>query len=188
MSRSREPDEPCAPDTWLRYDPAVTTAAALSLLERLTPLQRAVFVLRQVFDCAPARAAAAVGCSEATYHHIATAVSRTTGTDGRLPSWPPHIAGADHVARALAAIVPALTGVGITMEPHQAGHCQGAVFRDHAGQPLGALDLDVLDGRISRIRWVKELKRQPGQASCATASPERQAPEPNSPRSPGSCG
>ncbi|MFI8537459.1 sigma factor-like helix-turn-helix DNA-binding protein [Streptomyces aquilus] len=185
MSRTKDPDEL---DTWLRYDPAVTTAAALSLLERLSPLQRAVFVLRQVFDCAPARTAAVVGCSEATYHHITTAVSRATGTDGRLPSWPPHIAGADHVARALAAIVPALTGVGITMEPHQAGHHQGAVFRDHDGQAIGALDLDILDGRISRIRWVKELKRQPEQASCATASPGHQAPGPNSRHSPGSCG
>jgi RNA polymerase sigma-70 factor, ECF subfamily len=141
--------------------------AALSLLERLTPLQRAVFVLLKILGCGPARTAAAVGCSVVMCHRITTDLSGTSGTDGQLPLWPHRIVGADHVARALAAILPALTGVGITVEPHQVGHHHGAVFRDPDGQALGALSLDILDGQVRTIRWVKV----PNQAAADTPTP-----------------
>ncbi|MGW6919219.1 RNA polymerase sigma-70 factor [Kitasatospora sp. NPDC054939] len=50
--------------------------AALLLLERLTPLERAVFVLREVFAFGFAEIAAAVGRSEAACHQLAVRARR----------------------------------------------------------------------------------------------------------------
>ncbi|WP_233157150.1 sigma factor [Amycolatopsis sp. KNN50.9b] len=44
--------------------------AALLLLERLSPLERAVFVLREVFGCGFPEIASAVGRSEAAWRHV----------------------------------------------------------------------------------------------------------------------
>ncbi|WP_327722861.1 RNA polymerase subunit sigma-24 (plasmid) [Streptomyces sp. NBC_00490] len=129
---------------------------ALSLLERLNPLERAVFVLREVFGCGPAQIASAVGCSEAACHQLSAAVSRASAAGGTAPAWPRRIAGAEHVARVLATIVPALVKVGVTLEPRQVDHRPGAVFRDRNGTVLSALALDILDGRIQTIRWVRD--------------------------------
>ncbi|MFC8349637.1 sigma factor-like helix-turn-helix DNA-binding protein [Streptomyces sp. NPDC057280] len=130
-------------------EPAEAQAtAALSLLERLSPLERAVFVLREVLGCGPAQIASAVGCSEAACRQLATG--------GTALSWPRRIAGAEHVARVLATIVPALVRVGVTLEPRQVDQRPGAVFRDRNGTVLSALALDFLDGRIHTIRWVTD--------------------------------
>jgi RNA polymerase sigma-70 factor (ECF subfamily) len=129
------------------------STATLSLLERLNPQERAVFVLREIFGCAPAQIASAVGCSESAYHRMAAAAS-SASDDGTVPPWPQRIGGAEHTARILATIVPALVHVGVTLEPRQVGHRPGAVFRDRHGTVLGALALDILDGRIQAIRWM----------------------------------
>ncbi|NNN35357.1 RNA polymerase subunit sigma-24 [Streptomyces sp. S3(2020)] len=130
--------------------------AVLSLLERLNPLERAVFVLREVLGCGPAQIASAVGCSEAACHQLTAAVSRACDGGAAAPSWPRRIAGAEHVARVLATIVPALVRVGVTLEPRQVDHRPGVVFRDRNGTVLSALALDILDGRIHTIRWVRD--------------------------------
>jgi RNA polymerase sigma-70 factor (ECF subfamily) len=52
------------------------STAALLLLERLTPLERAVFVLREVFGFDFAEVAATVGRSEAAYRQLATRARR----------------------------------------------------------------------------------------------------------------
>jgi RNA polymerase sigma-70 factor (ECF subfamily) len=134
-------------------DPSAT--AALSLLERLGPLERAVFVLREVLGCGTAQIASAVGCSEAACHRLTASALRASG-GGTAPPWPRRVAGAEHVARVLATIVPALARVGITLEPRQVGHRPGAVFRDRNGTVLSTLTLDILDGRIQTIRWVRD--------------------------------
>lgn len=132
------------------------STAALSLLERLNPLERAVFVLREVLGCGPAQIASAVGCSEAACQQLAADVPAGPGDGGTAPSWPRRIAGAEHVARVLATIVPALVRVGVTLEPRQVDQRPGAVFRDRNGTVLSALALDILDGRIHTIRWVTD--------------------------------
>ncbi|MFF1680032.1 sigma factor-like helix-turn-helix DNA-binding protein [Streptomyces sp. NPDC058256] len=131
-------------------------AAVLALLERLSPLERAVFVLREVFGCGPSQIASAVGCSEEASHQLTAAVSRAGDGGGTAPPWPRCIAGADHVARIFAVIVPALVRIGVRMEPRQVNHRPGAVFRDRNGTVLSALALDILDGRIQTIRWVND--------------------------------
>ncbi|MFJ3671297.1 sigma factor-like helix-turn-helix DNA-binding protein [Streptomyces sp. NPDC090106] len=134
------------------HGPTASSTAALSLLARLPPLERAVFVLRDVLGCGPAQIASAVGCSEAACHRLAAAVSRAG--DGGTPPWPRRVVGADHVAEVLAGIVPPLVRVGVTLEPRQVDDRPGAVFRDRNGTVLSALALDILDGRIQTIRWV----------------------------------
>lgn len=130
---------------------ADTVDPALTLLERLPPLQRAVFVLREVFGCGLAQTASAVGCSETMCLRLAAAVP---GADGPAPLWPPRVTGAEQVARLLVAMVPALDRVGVTMLPQQVERHPGAVFRDRNGELLAQMALDVHDGRIQTIRWV----------------------------------
>ncbi|MEV6962723.1 sigma factor-like helix-turn-helix DNA-binding protein [Streptomyces sp. NPDC051207] len=132
----------------------VPPTAVLTLLERLNPLERAVFVLREVFGCGPAQIASAVGCSESACHRMAAAASRAGDGGGTVPHWPRRIVGAEHAARFFTTIVPALVHVGVTLEPRQVGHRPGAVFRDRHGTVLGALALDILDGRIQTVRWM----------------------------------
>lgn len=143
-----------------------SATAALSLLDRLGPLERAVFVLREVLGCHTAQIASAVGCSEAACHRLAAAARAGDGS-GTAPPWPRRIAGAEHVARVLATIVPALGRVGVTLEPRQVGHRPGAVFRDRNGTVLSALALDIRDGRIQTIRWV----RDPDPSTANTPAP-----------------
>lgn len=143
-----------------RPDPAPPTpAAAVLLLERLSPLERAVFALREIFGCGTAQIAAAVGCSEAVGRRLTAAATpfatpTAPGTSGgAAPYWPDRIAGADQVARVLAAIVPALLRIGVTMRPQEVDGGPGAVFHDRNGTALGALALGILDGRIQTVRW-----------------------------------
>jgi RNA polymerase sigma-70 factor, ECF subfamily len=141
--------------------------AAVLLLERLSPLERAVFVLQEIFGCDVPRIASAVGCSEAACHQLATSVTALSDAGGTALTWPGHVVGADHVARVLAAIVPALVRVGVTMRPQDVDSGPGAVFRDRNGTVLGALALDILDGRIQTLRWMPDFKGLGGEGEAA---------------------
>ncbi|TGA91160.1 sigma factor-like helix-turn-helix DNA-binding protein [Streptomyces sp. MZ04] len=132
---------------------SLSTAAVL-LLERLSPLERAVFVLREIFGYESPEIASVVGCPEEVCEQLAATVPMVSGGGDTALPWPGRIVGAEQVARVLAAIVPALVRVGVTMEPQQVDQGPGAVFRDRHGRVLGALALDILDGRIQTIRWV----------------------------------
>ncbi|WP_329240884.1 RNA polymerase subunit sigma-24 [Streptomyces sp. NBC_01478] len=133
--------------------PLSASAAAALLLERLPPPARAFFVLREVFGRTLAQTASVVGCSPAVCRRLAAAVAEAGDTVGGARPWPGLIAGSAPVARVLAAVVPALLAVGVTMEPRPHGSRPGAVFRGTDGTVLGALTLDILDGRIQTVRW-----------------------------------
>lgn len=134
---------------------SLSTAAVL-LLERLSPLEGAVFVLREILDCDIARVASAVGCSTTACHRLAASVAARADVGAKAPPWPGCVVGANQAARALAAIVPALLGVGVTIRPYDGAGGLGAAFHDRHGTFLGALALDVLDGRIHTVRRVPQ--------------------------------
>ncbi|MFI9604712.1 sigma factor-like helix-turn-helix DNA-binding protein [Streptomyces sp. NPDC052043] len=122
-------------------------AAVLSLFQRLSPVERVVFVLREVFRCGYPEIASALGRTE-------EACRRLAGADGRTesPPWPRRIVGVENVARALATIVPPLVRLGVTLEPREVEGRPGAVFRDRNGKVLHAVVvLDIADGRIQTI-------------------------------------
>ena len=173
--------------------------AALLLLERLTPLERAVFVLRDVFDFDFAEIASAVGRSEAACRQLlvrarshmaqhrprfeaderkreelaerfldalrdgevdglqqllAADVQLIGDGGGKAPALARNVIGAAKVARALAAALPRLAQIDVTVAPHRINGQPGAVFRDRDGKLLTALTLDILDGQIQTIRLV----------------------------------
>ncbi|MGW6471176.1 RNA polymerase sigma-70 factor [Streptomyces nigra] len=173
--------------------------AALLLLERLSPLERSVFVLREVFAFGFDEIAAAVGRSEAACRQLlvrarrhmsegrprfeadrrqrqelarrffealsdgdvdglrsllAADVQLVGDGGGKAPQLARAVAGAENVARLLAAVYPLMVQVDITCEPHDINGQPGALFRDRDGRVLHILALDVLDGQIQTIRSV----------------------------------
>ncbi|MGW3495478.1 RNA polymerase sigma-70 factor [Streptomyces sp. NPDC001020] len=173
--------------------------AALLLLERLSPLERAVFVLREVFAFGFDEVAAAVGRSEAACRQLLVRARRhmeagrprfaadqqerqelatrffdaLKGGDmgglqqllaadvqlvgdggGKAPQLAKAIMGAKNVARVLCTVLPLMSRVDVTFEPHEVNGQPGAIFRDRDGKVLYALTLDVLDGQIQTIRTV----------------------------------
>ncbi|MEE1783508.1 RNA polymerase sigma-70 factor [Streptomyces sp. SP17BM10] len=173
--------------------------AALLLLERLSPLERAVFVLREVFAFGFDDVAAAVGRSEAACRQLVVRARRHMAdgrprfaadrrerqelatrffdalTDGdvdalcsllsadvqlvgdgggKAPQLANVVAGADNVARVLAAFFPLLRRIDATCAPQEFNGQPGAVVRDRDGRVLHAMTLDVLDGRVQAVRVV----------------------------------
>ncbi len=125
--------------------------AALLLLERLSPLERAVFVLREVFGFGFPEVASAVGRSEAACRQLAVRARRHM--DAGRPRFEA-VMGADNVARVLASIFPWLVRIDVTVQPRQVNGQPGAIFRDRDGKVLSTLALDILDGQIQAIRSV----------------------------------
>ncbi|MFF5500192.1 sigma factor-like helix-turn-helix DNA-binding protein [Streptomyces aquilus] len=128
--------------------------AALLVLERLSPLERAVFVLREAFGCSVEETAAAVGCSPEACGQLVAAVAATSDGDRDPLPWPTYIAGPRNVARLLAAIVPPLRRIGVTVEHRVVNGRPGSVFRDRTGRILNALTLGVHEGRIEEVHLV----------------------------------
>ncbi|MFF8832395.1 RNA polymerase sigma-70 factor [Streptomyces sp. NPDC015131] len=173
--------------------------AALLLLERLSPLERSVFVLREVFGFGFDDIASAVGRSEAACRQLlvrarrhmeagrprfeadrrqrqelaarffdalhegdvaglrdllAADVQLVGDGGGKAPQLARAVAGADNVARLLAALFPVLTRIDVTLEAREVNGQPGAIVRDRDGRVLYALALDVADGRIQTIRSV----------------------------------
>lgn len=173
--------------------------AALLLLERLSPLERAVFVLREVFGFGFDDVAAAVGRSEAACRQLlvrarrhmeagrprfasdrqerqklatrffdalkdgdvgglqellAADVQLVGDGGGKAPQLARAVVGAEKVARLLASVLPRMTRIGVTFEPHDVNGQPGAIFRDRDGKVLHTMVLDVLDGQIQTVRSV----------------------------------
>jgi RNA polymerase sigma-70 factor (ECF subfamily) len=125
--------------------------AALLLLERLSPLERAVFVLREVFGFGFREVASAVGRSEAACRQLAARARRHMDT-GR-PRFEADRRERD--ARVLASIFPVLAKIDARVEPRELNGQPGAIFRDRDNKVLNTWTVDVLDGRIQTIRSVQ---------------------------------
>ena len=171
--------------------------AALLLLERLSPLERAVFVLREVFGFEFAEIAATVGRSEQACRQLAVRSRRhmsqgrprfeadrrerseladrffqaVRGQDleglrvllaadvhmvgdggGKAPLWPRGVLGADNAVRVLAQMLPLLTLLDVTVEPHEVNRQPGAILRDREGRVFTTWALDIVDGQVQTIR------------------------------------
>lgn len=128
--------------------------SALLVLERLSPLERAVFVLHEAFGCDEAQIASALGCSREACGQLLAAVAAVSD-GGREPlPWPTCVEGAGNAARMIAAIVPPLVRIGVTLEESRVGDRPGWVFRDRDGAVLHTMVADVVDGRVQRVHLV----------------------------------
>jgi RNA polymerase sigma-70 factor (ECF subfamily) len=173
--------------------------ASLLLLERLSPLERAVSVLRDVFAFDFRDIASAVGRSEDACRQLAVRARRhmeagrprfeadrrereelagrffdairegdveglrellaadvelVSDSGGKAPQWGKGAFGGENVTRVLAAFLPWLAEIDVTIEQHELNGQPGAIFRDREGAVLNTWTLDVLDGRIQTIRTV----------------------------------
>ncbi|AXG78128.1 RNA polymerase sigma-70 factor [Streptomyces paludis] len=173
--------------------------AALLLLERLSPLERAVFVLREVFGFGFPEIAPAVGRSEAACRQLAVRarghmeagrprfdadrrereelaarffdalregdvdglrellaadVQLVGDGGGKAPQLARNIVGADKVARLLAAYLPQLALIDVTLGAREVNGLPGVLIRDRDGKVIGTMALDVGDGRIRAIHSV----------------------------------
>ncbi|MFD0319230.1 RNA polymerase subunit sigma-24 [Streptomyces flavalbus] len=128
--------------------------AALLALERLSPLERAVFVLREAFGCGAWETAAALGCSGEAARQIVAAVAVASDGGGEPLPWPAHVTGARNVARLLTAVVPPLAGIGVRLEEHRFSGRPGSLLRDRAGRVLGGIALDLRDDRVEGVHLV----------------------------------
>jgi RNA polymerase sigma-70 factor (ECF subfamily) len=128
--------------------------AALLVLERLSPLERAVFVLREAFGCTVPEIAETIGCSEEACAQLVASIAVTSDGGRESLPWPTYIAGSTNVARLLAAIVPPLTSIGITLEQRLVNGRPGTVFRARTGRILNALALHVSEGQIQEVHLV----------------------------------
>jgi RNA polymerase sigma-70 factor, ECF subfamily len=178
--------------------------AALLLLEQLTPLERAVFVLREVFGFDFDEIASSVGRSEAACRQLAVRARRHMDEGrprfeadrreqerlavrffgalqegdvdglrellaadvalvgdggGKAPAFARAITGADRVARVLAAVVPSLPRIEVTLQQHHVNGQPGAILRDRDDKVLFVMTLEVLDGRIQAIRSVSNPEK-----------------------------
>ncbi|MFI8537463.1 sigma factor-like helix-turn-helix DNA-binding protein, partial [Streptomyces aquilus] len=148
-----DPDPYADPEHPAELTDSLLTAALL-VLERLSPLERAVFVLSEAFGCSVEETAAAVGCSAEACGQLVAAIAATSD-GGREPlPWPTYITGTRNVARLLAAIVPPLLRIGVTVENRMVNGRPGSVFRDRTGRVLNALALGVHEDRIEEVHLV----------------------------------
>jgi RNA polymerase sigma-70 factor (ECF subfamily) len=153
--------------------------AALLLLERLSPLERAVFVLREVFGFDFPEVASAVGRSEAACRQLAVRARRHM--DAGRPRFEADRRERAELAdrffdaftegdvdglRELLAADAQMVGdgggkapqwahrIGVVFERHDVNGQPGAIFRDRDGKVLTTWTIDVLDGHIQVIRSV----------------------------------
>jgi RNA polymerase sigma-70 factor, ECF subfamily len=146
--------------------------AALLLLERLSPVERAVFAVRarrhmnagrprfaadrQEREELAARFFDALrdGDVDGLKELLAADVEMVGDGGGKAPAFARAVAGADNVTRLLASTFPVLARIDVTVEPREVNGQPGAILRDRDGRVINALTLDTLDGRIQTIRSV----------------------------------
>src|SRR5215213_9226756 len=152
--------------------------AFLLLLERLSPVERAVFLLHDVFNYGYDEIAPIVGKSEANCRQLALRARRRIESekprfdatrrerdalarrffaavgDGKAPQWMAPIVGIDRVARLLAGIGRQLPKLGISIQQHEINGQPGAMFLDAEGRLINVFSLDIVDGAVQAVRSV----------------------------------
>jgi RNA polymerase sigma-70 factor (ECF subfamily) len=85
---------------------------------------------------------------------LAADVELTGDGGGKAPALARTIIGVEKVARVLAAMLPLLVRIDVTLEPREVNGQPGAIFRDRDNKVLSTLALDVVGGQIQAIRSV----------------------------------
>jgi RNA polymerase sigma-70 factor (ECF subfamily) len=155
--------------------------AFLVLLESLTPVERAVFLLREVFEYGYDEIATVVGKSEENCRQIAVreklaqrffdaaAKGDTEGLvgllaadvvaygdgGGKAPAIPRPVYGRDRVARALGGGARFAARLGVSaMRLAVINGQPGALFLNREGRPVLAVSLDIADDVVQTVRAV----------------------------------
>ena len=149
----------------------------LLLLERLTPVERAVFLLHDVFDYDFAEvggirprfdaseserdellrgflAAADRGDVDGLIELLAEDVIVHGDGGGKVPQWANPIEGPDKVARMFASLGVQVRRLGATLEPHRINGQPGILFRGPHGGVFSVMSFEVVDGRVATIRSI----------------------------------
>jgi RNA polymerase sigma-70 factor, ECF subfamily len=128
--------------------------AALLLMERLSPLERAVFVLKEALGCGVEEIASALDCSQEACGQLLDSLAATSDGGAEPLPWPTYTAGAKNVAWLLSAIVSPLVRIGVALEMCETNGRPGAHFRDRNGRILSSMALDLRDGQIAAVHLV----------------------------------
>ena len=138
--------------------------AFLVVLQRLTPAERAVLLLRDVFDFGYDEIAALVGKSEVACRKLLERARENVATEKRLFSASPEVHRRNlpvplHGARRIAAFIAATArDSDLAVEIHELNGQRALVFYEE-NAPFAALLLGVADGRIHRVFFHADLKR-----------------------------
>ncbi|WP_150460893.1 RNA polymerase sigma-70 factor [Nesterenkonia ebinurensis] len=196
------------------------SAAALLLLERLSPLERAVFVLREVFGLEYQEIATAVDRSEAACRQLASRARRhmqqelprfdadpqqqaelaqrffNAIKEGEIDQLKELLAAevealndsggagggqggvydVERAARFLVSGVSPLFAIGASLQPQEFNGQPGAILRDRTGGIICTWTLEILDGRIHKVRSMsnpEKLSHLGGPADLHTLAQER---------------
>jgi RNA polymerase sigma-70 factor, ECF subfamily len=126
--------------------------AFLVLLESLSPVERAVFLLHEVFDYDYGEIAGIVGKSRENTRQLALRARRHV--ERRKPRFDASRRQRDRVARALRAFAIRLRRADLTIRPAEVNGQPGALVLDDEGGLLGVVSLDIADGVVQTIRSV----------------------------------
>jgi RNA polymerase sigma-70 factor (ECF subfamily) len=118
--------------------------AFLHLLEQLSPVERAVFLLREVFDCD----------TEALVELLAADATVYGDGGGKAPSVPVPLVGAERVAKALIGWGRQGRERGVEHRPALVNGEPGLVFYDPDGRALWVAAPESADGAVIAVRSV----------------------------------
>src|SRR5829696_6872162 len=137
--------------------------AFLVLLERLSPVQRAVFLLHEVFGYPYAEIAGLVGRSFAAIDQgdteglvgmLATDAVLHGDGGGKAPALAGPLHGAERIARFLVGLARRGRVAGIGYAPAEINGHPVLLTLDPAGRLVGVLAVDIADGRVQTVRSI----------------------------------
>jgi RNA polymerase sigma-70 factor, ECF subfamily len=156
--------------------------AFLVLLERLSPVQRAVFLLHDVFGYGYAEVAELVGKSEDNCRQIAARARR------HIEAGRPRFEASRRQREELASRFLAAAGVGL--RPAEVNGHPGLLASEPDGRLLGVLALDIADGRVQTVRAIINPDKlvtwaRSGTSPASSATVEAAGARPAAPSPPG---
>jgi Sigma-70, region 4 len=129
------------------------STAFLVLLEALSPVERAVFMLREVFGYGYPDVARITGDMDALLDMLAPDVVLHSDGGGKAQAVG-KLAGRQHVMRLLVGLLRRVRALGISLRLAWVNGQPGAVMYDAAGRVISVIELDMADGAVQAIYGV----------------------------------